>query len=454
MNKEDKIAILGFGIEGKAMMEYLIDHGFANITVCDQNVDIESSLPKGVSSQLGSDVYLKDLDKFNVIFRTPGIKFLNPQIQSAKAKGVTITSCVKFFIDQCPCSIIGISGTKGKGTTSTLIHKILEEGGRHSYLGGNIGDPPIFFLDKLKNKDVVVLELSSFQLQDLEKSPHYAVLLNTTVDHLDYHADRDEYMRAKESLLAHQNKDNVVVMNKDYEYSVFYKPLVRGILLYVSRKEEVENGAYEKDGEIFYCKEGNCSKIINASEVGLIGSHNIENILPSICIAKEFGIKDSVIAKVLKEFKGLPHRLEFVREVSGVKYYNDSFSTNTETSMAAVDSFTQPTILIAGGSDKGLDYEEWAKKILTKKSLKTVILIGATSDKMENALMIAEKNLGKLAHTKILRRGDLAEAILTACGEAQEGWVVVMSPAAASFDMFQNYKKRGERFREIVKILI
>jgi UDP-N-acetylmuramoylalanine--D-glutamate ligase len=454
MNKQTKIAILGLGVEGKAMLEYLIKHNFLNITVCDKNVNIAASLPSGVSSQLGEDVYLNDLDKFEVIFRTPGIKFLTPQIQLAILKGVKITSCIKYFIENCPCPVVGVSGTKGKGTTSTLIHKMLQEGGYTSHLGGNIGEPPITFLDEVKPNDVAVLELSSFQLQDLGVSPKYAILLNTTADHLDYHIDQEEYMEAKEGLIANQPANGIVVMNKDYEYADYYKSIVTGKLLWVSRKEAVEDGAYEKDGTIFYCRAGACSEIIKTSEVGLIGSHNLENVMPAISIAKEFAVEDSKIVKVIKEFKGLPHRLEFVREVSGVKYYNDSFSTNTETSMAAVDSFEEPTILIAGGSDKNLNYEKWAEKILTKKSLKSVILIGATANIMENALMIAEKNIGKVVHTKILRKGDLAEAILEACAEAQPGWVVVMSPAAASFDMFKNYKERGEKFREIVTILI
>ncbi|MFA7685986.1 MAG: UDP-N-acetylmuramoyl-L-alanine--D-glutamate ligase [Candidatus Gracilibacteria bacterium] len=454
MDKQTKIAILGLGVEGKAMLEYLVRHNFLNITVCDQDIDVANALPKGVSSQLGKDVYLNDLDKFEVIFRTPGVKFLTPQIQLALIKGVKVTSCIKYFLENCPCPVVGISGTKGKGTTATLIHEILQEGGYTSYLGGNIGKPPVTFLDDVKPNDVVVLELSSFQLQDLDVSPRYAVLLNTTNDHLDYHIDRDEYMRAKEGLIANQPSDGVVVMNKDYEYVDYYKSIVKGKTLWISRKEKVENGAYEKDGTIFYCQNGACSEIIKTSEIGLIGSHNLENAMPAISIAKEFMVKDSVVAKILKEFKGLPNRLEFVREVSGVKYYNDSFSTNAETSMAAIDSFDQPTVLIAGGSDKNLSYAKWAEKILTKESLRTVILIGATADIMENALMAAEGNIGHVTPTKILRKGDLAEATLEACMEAEEGWVVVMSPAAASFDMFKNYKERGEKFKEIVKILL
>lgn len=455
MNKQNKIAILGFGVEGQAVLEYLEKHGYKNITVCDKNVNLKADFPKGVSAELGEDVYLEGLDKFDVIFRSPGIRWLTPQIQLAVQKGIEVTSCIKFFMDQCPCPVVGISGTKGKGTTSTLIYKILKKGGLNVYLGGNIGDPPIAFLDELKNEDVVVLELSSFQLHDLGKSPHYAVLLNTTIDHLDYHADREEYMEAKENLLIHQAKSSVAVMNKDYEYVKYYESLVKGKLMLVSRKDKVENGAYEKNGEIFYCGEKKCEKIMNASEIGLIGSHNLENVMPAIIISKEFKVTTKDIVKVVKEFKGLPHRLEFVKEVNGVKFYNDSFATTTETSMAAVDSFTQPTILIAGGYDKGLNYDEWAVKILTKPSLHTVILIGVLADKMENCLLEAEKKLGAAvgSPTKIIRRDGLEEAVVEAYAEAEEGSVVVMSPAAASFDMFKNYKERGERFREYVGVL-
>jgi len=234
MDQRSKIAILGFGVEGQAVLAYLKKHEYGDITVCDQNVDIKKELPAGVSAHLGKDVYLENLEKFDVIFRSPGVKYLSPELQTAIAEGKEVTSCINFFMDQCPCPVIGISGTKGKGTTSTLIHKILEKGGVKSYLGGNIGDPPIAFLDKLKAKDVVVLELSSFQLQDLDKSPKFAVLLNTTVDHLDYHVDAQEYMEAKEGLLVRQNKDSIAIMNKDYEYSKYYKPLVNGGLFWAS----------------------------------------------------------------------------------------------------------------------------------------------------------------------------------------------------------------------------
>ncbi len=450
MDQRDKIAILGFGEEGKAVLKYLTGHGYHDVTVCDQNVDIKGALPEGVSANLGKD-YLGNLDEFQVIFRSPGIPFLTPQIQMAAKNGVFVTSCTDYFLDQCPCHVIGVTGTKGKGTTATLLFQILKKSGKKVFLGGNIGLPAMSFLDELKGGDLVVLELSSFQLQDVRKSPHYAILLNTTTDHLDYHADREEYMKAKENLLAHQGKKSVTVLNKDYEYVKYYEPLVKGKMLEVSCHGKVKDGAYVKDGKIFYNKE----EIMEVCDVKLIGAHNIENVLPAIVIAKEFGASNEDITHVVKTFPGLAHRLELVREVRGVKYFNDSFATTPETSMAAVDSFEEPTILIAGGSEKGLDYNEWAVKILTKPSLKIVILIGATAEKMEKALMAAEEKLGSAigSPTKVLRRKDLDEALIDAYAEAEEGWVVVMSPAAASFGLFKNYKERGETFKDLVRKL-
>jgi UDP-N-acetylmuramoylalanine--D-glutamate ligase len=447
MDQRSKIAILGYGVEGKAMLEYFVHHNYDNITVCDANVDIEDKMPDGVSVRFGPE-YLDNLMDFEVIFRSPGIRYLEPRVQAAKAAGAQITSSTAFFMDQAICPVIGVTGTKGKGTTCTLIHEMLKKAGEDSHLGGNIGKPAVEFLDHIKGKSVVVLEMSSFQLQDLENSPDYAVVLNTTTDHLDYHVDRNEYLRAKESLLAHQNEDSVAVLNKDYDYVENYEPLVKGELKYVSVEEKVKNGAYAMGDEIFYGDE----KICDVSDVALVGAHNLENIMPAIVIAKEFEVKNKDIVKVIKSFKGLPHRLELVKEVKGVRYYNDSFSTTSETSMAAVDSFDEPTVLIAGGSGKGLDYSEWATKILTKPSLHTVILIGETADLMDQKIIDAEQKLGDAegSPTKIILRKDLEEAVLEAFARAEEGGVVVMSPAAASLDQFKNYKERGRSFRKAV----
>ncbi len=451
MNDRDNIAILGFGLEGKSLLKHLIKHGYSNITVCDQNVDLADKMPDGVSVRLGED-YLDNLDDFHVIFRSPGIKFLDPRIQKAIQTGSTVTSGTALFMDQCPCPIVGITGTNGKGTTSTLIFEILKKAGIDVYLGGNIGLPALDFIDELNGDSVAVLEMSSFQLQDLKKSPKYAVFLNTSSDHLDYHVDTEEYMQAKEGILTNQNSGSVAVLNKDYDYEKYYRPLVKGELREVTVKEKVKNGAYAEDGDVYYAMEGKAVRLMAAADVKLIGAHNLENVLPAIVIAKEFEVDDSVIVEVLSEFSGLPHRLEFVRELNSIRFYNDSISTNAATSMAAVDSFDEPTVLIAGGSDKGFDYDEWALKILTKSSLKTVVLVGGNADKLEKALVDAEPKLGEAegSPTKIIKRTDFAEAVLDAYAEAEKGGVVVLSPAAASFDRFKDYKERGKVFREVV----
>jgi len=444
MDKQSKIAILGFGVEGKAVLEWLEKHHYPEITVCDQNVDLESELPDGVSARLGEH-YLNDLDDFDVIFRSPGISVLRPEIGVALANGVEVTSGTKFFIDQCPCPIVGVTGTKGKGTTCTLIEVMLKAGGRKNvYLGGNIGTSPMEFLDALNGECLVILELSSFQLQDLGKAPRYAVLLNTTVDHLDYHIDQEEYMEAKEKILSLQNEKSLAVLNKDYEYVKYYEPLVKGNLREVSVKGKVKKGAYVENGEIFI----DGKSVVKVSEVKMVGAHNLENILPAALIAHELGVGIAEIAEVISSFENLPHRMQFVREVNGVRFYNDSYSTNGPTSMAAVDSFDVPTVLIAGGYDKGLDYKEWALKILTKPSLHTVILVGDTAQKMEDALVEAEGQLGDAegSPTKVLRRNTMEAAVLDAYGESDEGGVVVMSPAASSFDLYKNYKERGNDF--------
>jgi len=543
MDQRSKIAIVGFGVEGKAMLSYLVAHQYNDITVCDKKVSLGFAMPDGVSVRLGED-YLEGLTDFEVIFRSPGVSYFEPAIVKARVAGAVVTSPTQFFLDHCPCKVVGVTGTKGKGTTSTLIYEILKEhfegkksfaeklgmgvflrkkglkaagrgahltpggvlaagskgsrGSRAALLGGNIGNPPIEFLDKLRGGDVVVLELSCFQLGDLNKSPGIAVLLNTTSDHLDYYPDRDEYLRAKELILSHQDADDLAVLNKDYEYSRYYSPLVKGRLKYVSPRGNPAvgvGGVYVDDGWIKGIFENERVKIIRVRDVALIGSHNLENVCPAAVVAWELGVSASTIARVVKRFKGLPHRLEFVRKIGGVSYYNDSFSTNPQTSMAAVDSFSVPTVLIAGGSDKGLDYHEWAVKILTKASLEAVVLMGATSGKMEEAIEGAKKWLADASSrgekngcgleatgtsplgrscleatpTEVVRVGDLSEAMTTARGLAEKmakrkrknwpagvpmdgvvfggGSVVVMSPAAASFDQFKNYKERGEKFR-------
>jgi len=451
MQKTDKIAILGYGTEGVALYEYLNAHGFKDITICDQKESLEDAEGKGgkvpkVKLRLGKN-YLKNLSDFDVVFRSPGVKYLDLEIQKAKKVGVEISSATKLFFEKCPCKIIGVTGTKGKGTTATLITKILENadnGGKKNsiFLGGNIGVPAIEFLDKLNKNSIVILELSSFQMQDLEMSPHIAVILNTTSDHMDYHKNVAEYLKAKEAIVKYQKTGDYAIFNKDYPYNKKYAKLTKAKKIFISAKD-----VKKKFGDI---------------KIALPGPHNLENVAPAVAVCEILKVPKNRMIKTLETWHGLEHRLEFVEEISGVKYYNDSFSTNPPSTIAAIKSFPENNmILIAGGSEKFSDFTELGKEIVAQKNLKIVILIGQMADRIEEAILKAEKKYGEKKAEKsfeksarillLIRRDNFDDAVFEAYIRAKTGWVVAMSPAAASFDMFKNYKERGKKFKEIVR---
>jgi UDP-N-acetylmuramoylalanine--D-glutamate ligase len=446
IDKENTIGILGAGTEGASVVGYLLSHGYKKLVVFDEADSLNISFPEGIKLVLGKDAFKKIYD-CDVLFRSPGIH--TERLDSARKKGIEVTSVTRFFMENCPCPIIGITGTKGKGTTATLIKMILEEDGNEVFLGGNIGESPLAFLDKLNEQSWVILELSSFQLQDLKLSPQVAVILMTTSEHLDYHKDIKEYVEAKTPIVRYQNEEDVCVVNRDYDYAEKFLSLTKAQKYMVSRKGKVERGAYEENGKIYYVREKREAPVLigETKKVALIGPHNIENVLPAVTVTRKLGAQIESIQKVIYSFQGLPHRLQLVGNTSGVKYYNDSFSTTPETSIAAAQAFNGGVILIAGGSEKNSDYSGWALSMNRNKNLKAIILIGVTADRMEKELNKA----GGLPHGKILRAGSLEDAVKSAQKEASIGDHVVFSPAAASFDMFKNYKDRGEKFIKIVE---
>lgn len=429
------VAILGYGTEGKSLAAHFKKKG-ATITVFDQSP--ATKIPKTFRAIVGPDAF-KKVTGFDVVFKSPGI--LPTHVKHIK----NLTTLTEYFFEHCPCPIIGVTGTKGKGTTSTLIHAILKEAGYDAHLGGNIGIPPLDFLNRLKQGSIVVLELSSFQTQDLKRSPHIAVILNTTSDHMDYHRDRAEYHAAKAQLLAHQKSDDFVVTNADYPAARRIARHSKGKLLTVSTRKPVKRGA-EIQGENIVLKTPEDAQIIlPIQEVGLRGPHNLENILPAVVVASLLDVSPQTIHSAVKAFKGLPHRLEHVATVKKVDYFNDSFSTTPETSVAAIRSFTQPVHLIAGGSEKNSSFTAWAKACAQQPNLKTVLLTGNQSARrMEKAL----RAVGDLPF-KLLRVATLEEAVQAARERARAGDVIVLSPACASFEEFPNYKKRGETFRDL-----
>lgn len=445
--KDKKVGVLGLGEENLALVDFLIKEG-AKVVICDQKQKEElgdyynqvKDLP--VQFRLGPH-YLDYLEDFQTIFRTPGLPYLNKKIQKAKLAGVEISSQIKLFFDRCLSPIVGITGTKGKGTTASLIGEILKEDDKSFYLGGNIGTPPIEFLDKLTKKDIVVLELSSFQLQDLRKSPHIAVILDINIDHLDYHKNEREYVQAKQNIVRHQKKNDFAVINADYLTSFEFAALTDGEVYYFSRRKSIDQGAYVAKKEIILRNNfGQDYPIINLDKIQLRGYHNLENIAAAAVGSFLCGVKIISISKAISKFKGLEHRLEFVKEINGVKYYNDSFSTTPETTIAAINSFSEPIILLLGGSEKNANYRKLGQTI-SNSSVKTIIAIGLTAARII-------KEVKKLKIDIIEEIKTMAEAIKITRELARPGDVVLLSPASASFDRYRNYKERGNIFKQIV----
>lgn len=434
MDKNSNIAILGFGVEGRAMTEYLLKDGFLHVTLCDQNLTLDG-VPESVTTKLGSD-YLNGLEQFDIVFRSPGISFLRPEIQRLMGSRTVVSSMTKYFFEHCPAKIIGVTGTKGKGTTASLITEILRHSGRKVFLGGNIGVPAVSFLDEIHPDDMVVLELSSFQLADLETSPHIAVVLNVTSEHMDYHTSVEEYRESKYPIMAYQEASDFAVLNADYPYSQEFSGLGDGEKLYVG---------------FDMCLRENCvMNVIDREEIALLGRHNLENIFPSIRVAKLLRVSDEIIARVLREFRGLPHRLEPVMIEGEISCYNDSFSTTPESCIAACATFEElgrPFYLLAGGSEKGSDFSELGVRLAEMKFLKKIYVMGPSGARIAEAVMN-----GALVESV----GSLREGVQHAYDSAKviPEAVILMSPAAASFNEFKNYKERGEMFKALVKEIV
>ncbi len=448
-----KIAILGLGIEGMSSAEFLKKFE-ADLTFFDQKEepDIDVKVLKRSRElgkvELGKNTFEK-LIGFDLIVRSPGINKNEQFLEKAQQLGAILTSQTKLFFDLCPSQIIGVTGTKGKGTTSTLIYEMLKRSGRDVYLGGNIGVPPLVFLEQLTESSVVVLELSSFQLHDLTKSPHIGVMLMVVPEHQDYHKSPGEYIDAKRNLLRFQTAEDFAVINRDYIASNESDIYTDGKIFWVSRERpSTEQGCFIKDDAIWIRMQGTEWKIIDVERIALPGKHNLENVCAASMAATLAGASKSDIGDVLSSFAGLEHRLELVKEVDGVRYYDDSFSTTPETAIAAIDSFTQPEILILGGSSKESDFTELGKTIVEAPNIKAIIGIGEEWGKIKESIH------GLPSHVLLLEGAKDMHAVVQAASKlATSGDIVLLSPACASFGMFKNYKERGNLFKEEVLAL-
>lgn len=431
-----KVAVLGFGHEGQAVFSYLKKH------------NIEA---KVLEEKSNGKNFLDRLKDFDLVFRSPGIPRLHPKIIEAEKAGVIITSQTKWFFEHCPAVTVGVTGTKGKGTTCTLITEIIKANHQNVFLTGNIGKiAPLDFIDELKDTDIVVFELSSFQLQDLKVSPNIGVCLMVTSDHLNHHKDLAEYHVAKSAITGFQKQTDTAIFNEDYEASKAIGNLGLGEKLSISSKTKPEKGAFIQNNSIYISGlTDQFEENFDFSERMLRGVHNLENIAAGVLVATKLGISSDIISKVCNEFTGLEHRLQFVGQINGVGYYNDSISTIPETAIAALESFSEPTHIILGGSDKGLNYEHLVKYLCKKPNIASVTLLGDVG-KTLSALFYLHAETEKVPFIVSEVFTDFENAIRYVKQKAQPGDVVLLSPATASFDMFKNYAERGTEFVRLV----
>ncbi len=445
--KDKEITVIGIGISNRPLIRYLIEHG-AKVTACDKKTkealgeiaDELSSL--GVNLSLG-DAYLDNI-KADIIFKTPGMRFDHPALLSAKENGAKITSEMEVFFDICPCKIIAVTGSDGKTTTTTLIHTLLTEEGYTCHLGGNIGTPLLTKAKDMKSDDFAILELSSFQLHTMKKSPEVAVITNITPNHLDMHKDYQEYIDAKKNIMLYQDSDNTIILNKDNDVTSSLCAEAKGKCLTFSRKNDAD--ICLRDNFITINEE----KILDINDIKIPGMHNVENYMAAIAATYKL-VSTDTINKVAREFGGVPHRIELVRTIDGVKYYNSSIDSSPNRTINTLKVFSAPVVLICGGKDKGIPYDDIGPAILEK--VKALILIGATSDAILNAVKKAADREGISLSLPIYREDDYISAVNRAKACATVGDVVLLSNASTSFDMFQNFEERGNLFKELVNKL-
>lgn len=455
--KNKKIAVLGLGGSNIPAIKYLLSMGA--IIVChDQNEAAKEKLDDdikknvNVSYKLGKEAF-SELENVDYILRTPGIKPFIPEIENAVKHGVILTSEIELLVKLAPCKIIGVTGSAGKTTTTTLIAEFLKNSNSKIWVGGNIGTPLFDKLDEIKKDDIIVLELSSFQLMTMSDSPNISIVTNIYEDHLDYHRNMEEYIEAKTNIFMHQKDKDIAIFWRDDEISKTFidkmkEKNVNSKIRLFSSKNSVENGAYFENGKIFEVENGMKKEVISVDDIAIKGEKNYLNICAAICAVKDIISIDDIV-KTLKSFNGVEHRLEYVDTIFGVKYYNDSISTTPGKAMAALTSFDKKIILIAGGSDKNLDYTSLGDKIIN--STKVLILLGATKNKIKKAVL--DSKLYDSNKIKLEEVDSLEEAVLIASKISKSGDIVVMSPASASFDMFKNYKERGKLFKNLVNSL-
>ena len=448
-----KIAIIGLGVSNTPLLEYFYNLG-STISVFDNRE--KEDLPKDLIEKLdnynieyfGGEDNLKNLNGYDIIFRSPSLMPYKEELQKEADRGAIITTEIEMVLKLSPSITIGVTGTEGKTTTTTIIYEIIKNAGYKCFLGGNIGKPIFTEIKNMKPDDVIVLELSSFQLTGMDVSPKISVVTNIFPDHLNIHSSYEEYRNEKKNIFLHQNETGITILNYDNEFTRQFAKEVKGKKIFFSSKEKLEDGfIYDKiDGTIKYCEDGVRRHLIKKEDIKLRGIHNYENICAALAATSPLVNVDSQI-ETITNFIGVEHRLEFVKEINGAKWYNDSIGTSPASTMAGLNAFDEDIILLAGGSDKGLDYKEIGK--LISKKVKTLILAGPTASIIAEATRNAENG----DKVEIVFVENLKQQVETAYKKAQKGDIVLLSPASASFNEFKNFAERGDKFKELVEQL-
>lgn len=437
--KGKNVTVIGIGVSNMPLIKFLCKLG-ANVTARDKKEKTEIKDKAAELESMGVKLVLgeKYLDNITeqIIFKTPGMRPDNPYLLDAVKNASVLTSEMELFFELCPCKIFAVTGSDGKTTTTTLIYNILKHAGYTCYLGGNIGRPLIGDIEEIGENDMAVLELSSFQLFSMKKSANVAVVTNLSPNHLDWHKDMAEYEEAKKNVYKFQTEHDKLIVNFDNEITREMYAEANGEALYFSRK--TENGVHAANGVV---KDENGAEIMKVSDIKLPGNHNLENYLAAAAATKDYVTFDDIKA-VAKEFGGVEHRIELFREFNGIKFYNDSIASSPTRTLAALNSFNQKLIMISGGYDKKIPFDEIGGPVQEK--VKELVLVGATAEKIKAAV----EKAGNSTHITVCT--SFEDAVKTAYGYAREGDIVILSPMCASFDLFDNFMQRGNRFKSLV----
>ena len=444
-----KIAVLGLGVSNRPLVRLLLGFG-CDVTGCDRTprekldeevLELERA---GCKLSLG-DTYLDGIEA-DLVFRTPGMHPGNPAITRLKEQGAKITSEMEVFFELCPCKTIAVTGSDGKTTTTTLVSELLKAEGKKVWLGGNIGTPLLSFLPEMKEEDFAVVELSSFQLMDMERSASRAAITNLSPNHLDVHRDMEEYVEAKKNVYKFQDETGLLVVNADNGLTCGLKG--NGETKVFSRLRHPENGVYLMDGVIYLARRGNSRAVLKTEDILLPGIHNVENYMTAIALTEGL-VSEETIVHVAKTFGGVEHRIELVRVKDGVRYYNDSIASSPSRTIAGLRSFSEQVILIAGGYDKQIPFDVLGPEVCAH--VKRLYLTGATAQKIYDAVVSCPEYAE--GRPEIFVIDDFTETVHAAAAGAGEGDVVLLSPACAAFDKFKNFMVRGKYFKKLVQEL-